>query len=88
MMLDQDKTPLDPHFNPKYDPWDQRVCLVPDGDLYAALNTGNAEVVTDTIAGFTAKGIRLDSGNRIPTDILVTRYGVECADIRRYNTGS
>lgn len=60
------------HFDPRYDPWDQRVCLAPDGDLFAAIRSGRASVVTDEIAGFTADGVRLASGEVLPADIVVS----------------
>ena len=65
------------HFTPRYAPWDQRVCLVPDGDLFAALRSGRAEVVTDAIEGFTETGIRLASGRELPADVVVTATGLE-----------
>lgn len=68
---------VDKHFNPPYDPWDQRVCFVPDGDLFRAIRTGKAEVVTDTVAGFTESGIRLDSGAELEADIVVTATGLD-----------
>ena len=64
------------HFTPKYNPWDQRVCLVPDGDLFAAIADGSAEVVTDTIASFDENGIALDSGERLDADIVITATGL------------
>ncbi|MFE3203491.1 flavin-containing monooxygenase [Embleya sp. NPDC059237] len=67
---------VDTHFAPRYDPWDQRMCFVPDGDLFAALRGGRASIVTDTIAGFTATGLRLDSGAELPADIVVTATGL------------
>jgi len=68
---------IERHFGPSYQPWDQRLCLVPDGDLYAALRGGRAEVVTDHIAEFTQGGIRLQSGEELPADIIVTATGLE-----------
>lgn len=68
--------PVDEHFNPAYDPWDQRLCLVPDGDLFTAIGDGRAEVVTDTIATFTPTGVRLASGRELPADIVVTATGL------------
>lgn len=68
--------PVDTHFNPPYDPWDQRLCLVPDGDLFRALADGAAEVVTDRIRTFTAAGVVLESGREIPADLLVTATGL------------
>ena len=64
------------HFTPHYAPWDQRVCLVPDGDLFAAIRSGHAEVVTDTIERFTERGIRLASGQELAADIVVTATGL------------
>ena len=68
--------PVDPHFTPTYDPWDQRVCIVPDGDFFAAVGSGRAEIVTDRIDTFTPTGIRLASGAEIPADIVVTATGL------------
>ena len=65
------------HFTPRYNPWDQRMCLVPDADLFAALKAGAAEVVTDTIDRFTATGIRLASGRELAADVIVTATGLE-----------
>ena len=64
------------HFTPPYDPWDQRVCLVPDADLFNALTSGRAEVVTDHIDRFTAAGIRLKSGRVLEADIVVAATGL------------
>jgi len=64
------------HFTPRYDPWDQRVCLVPDADLFAAIRAGTAEVVTDTIDRFTPAGITLASGRELPADLVVTATGL------------
>jgi monooxygenase len=71
-----DGVPLDPHFTPTYDPWDQRVCLVPDGDLFAALRKGTASVATDRIRTFTETGIELESGATLDADIVVTATGL------------
>jgi cation diffusion facilitator CzcD-associated flavoprotein CzcO len=68
---------LDPHFKPRYDPWDQRLCLVPDGDLFKALRGGGASIVTDTIDTFTSDGIRLSSGDELKADIVVTATGLD-----------
>jgi cation diffusion facilitator CzcD-associated flavoprotein CzcO len=68
---------IDTHFTPTYNPWDQRVCLVPDGDLFAAICAGTASVVTDHIEGFTEGGIRLTSGTELEADIIVTATGLE-----------
>ena len=68
--------PVDTHFRPAYDPWDQRLCFVPDGDLFAAISSGKATVVTDTIDTFTPTGIRLRSGAELEADIVVTATGL------------
>jgi cation diffusion facilitator CzcD-associated flavoprotein CzcO len=68
---------VETHFTPPYDPWDQRLCVVPDGDLFRALSAGTASVVTDRIATFTANGIRLESGAEIPADLVVTATGLK-----------
>jgi monooxygenase len=67
---------VDKHFNPKYDPWDQRLCLVPDGDLFAAIAAGRADVVTDRIESFTESGIALESGEELEADVVVTATGL------------
>ncbi|MDB5948422.1 MAG: FAD-containing monooxygenase EthA [Massilia sp.] len=64
------------HFTPNYKPWDQRVCVVPDGDLFRALRDGRATVVTDTIARFTPGGILLGSGPELPADVVVVATGL------------
>jgi len=64
------------HFEPPYAPWRQRLCLVPDGDLFKALRSGQAEVVTDTIAGFDKDGVLLSSGRHLPADIVITATGL------------
>ncbi|MGW4244626.1 flavin-containing monooxygenase [Nocardia sp. NPDC004722] len=68
---------VDTHFKPTYNPWDQRLCLVPDGDLFRAISAGKAAVVTDRIERFTADGIRLESGAELPADIVVTATGLD-----------
>ena len=68
--------PVDVHFKPTYEPWDQRLCLVPDGDLFRAIRRGRASVVTDTIDTFTEKGIRLSSGEELEADIVITATGL------------
>jgi monooxygenase len=68
--------PIDPHFTPRYDPWDQRLCLVPDSDLFAALRSGKASMATDTIETFTKTGIRLASGAELEADLVVTATGL------------
>jgi monooxygenase len=71
-----DNVPLDPHFTPTYNPWDQRVCLVPDGDLFKALRSGTASVATDTIETFTENGIKLASGAELEADVIVSATGL------------
>lgn len=68
---------VDRHFKPPYDPWDQRLCLVPDGDLFEAISDGKASVVTDAIESFTEHGIRLLSGEELEADIIVTATGLK-----------
>jgi len=65
------------HFTPRYDPWDQRMCLVPDGDLFAAIRSGKAAMATDEIESFTASGIKLRSGSELQADIIVTATGLD-----------
>lgn len=69
--------PIDPHFTPAYDPWDQRLCVVPDGDLFKALKSGKASIETDRIETFTESGIRLMSGTELDADIVVTATGLK-----------
>jgi monooxygenase len=64
------------HFTPRYNPWTQRLCLVPDGDLFEAIRAGRASVVTGQIERFTEKGIRLQSGEELQADIVVTATGL------------
>jgi cation diffusion facilitator CzcD-associated flavoprotein CzcO len=64
------------HFTPRYNPWEQRVCLVPDADLFVALREGRASVVTDHVTTFTEKGIALRSGGEIEADVVVTATGL------------
>ncbi|KWH23707.1 FAD-containing monooxygenase EthA [Burkholderia cepacia] len=68
--------PVDVHFNPPYNPWDQRLCVVPDGDLFKSIRGGRASVVTDRIRTFTETGIVLESGQTLPADIIVTATGL------------
>lgn len=68
---------IDTHFTPRYNPWDQRFCVVPNGDLFKAIKKGTASVVTDHIATFTEKGVLLESGNELEADIIVTATGLE-----------
>ncbi|WP_191278128.1 flavin-containing monooxygenase [Nocardioides flavus (ex Wang et al. 2016)] len=67
---------VDTHFRPAYDPWDQRMCLVPDGDLFAAIRDGSASVVTDRTATFTETGLALESGEHLEADVVVTATGL------------
>lgn len=67
---------VDTHFNPPYDPWDQRLCLCPDGDFFAVLRDGRASIVTDRIARFTESGIQLESGEHLDADVIVTATGL------------
>ncbi|HEV2784296.1 MAG TPA: NAD(P)/FAD-dependent oxidoreductase [Actinophytocola sp.] len=67
---------VDTHFTPRYQPWDQRLCLAPDGDLFTAIRRGRASVVTDRIEEFTETGLRLASGARLDADIIVTATGL------------
>ncbi|MBO0855517.1 MAG: NAD(P)/FAD-dependent oxidoreductase, partial [Nocardia sp.] len=64
------------HFTPNYNPWDQRLCIVPNGDLFAVLRSGRASIVTDRIDTFTETGIRLQSGAELEADIVVTATGL------------
>jgi cation diffusion facilitator CzcD-associated flavoprotein CzcO len=64
------------HFSPRYDPWDQRLCLVPDNDLFEAIAAGKASVATDEIVRFTADGLQLKSGAELPADVVVTATGL------------
>ena len=68
---------VDTHFNPKYEPWDQRLCMVPDGDLFKALSDGSASIITDRIETFTEGGLRLESGRELEADIIVTATGFD-----------
>ena len=64
------------HFNPRYNPWEQRVCLVPDSDLFVAMRGGRASIVTDEIGTFTEKGLELRSGAELEADVIVTATGL------------
>ncbi len=68
---------VESHFTPSYNPWDQRLCLIPDGDLYESISAGKASVVTDHIESFTPGGIMLRSGEELPADIIVTATGLK-----------
>ncbi len=65
------------HFTPSYNPWDQRMCLVPDSDLFASIRSGQASVVTDIIDTFTEHGLRLASGRELEADVIVTATGLK-----------
>ena len=67
---------IDTHFKPTYNPWDQRMCLVPDGDLFASISNGSASVVTDRIETFTERGLALESGAELEADVVVTATGL------------
>jgi len=68
---------VETHFSPRYDPWDQRLCLVPNNDLFNVIKTGQAAVVTDQIARFTEDGILLKSGDQLKADVIVTATGLD-----------
>jgi cation diffusion facilitator CzcD-associated flavoprotein CzcO len=68
---------IDTHFTPRYDPWDERLCAVPNGDLFKVIKQGQASVVTDHVDTFTETGIRLQSGAELEADIIVTATGLE-----------
>ena len=68
---------IETHFTPRYNPWDQRFCVVPDGDLFNAIKAGSVDVVTDHIASFTEKGLLLESGRNLEADVIVTATGLE-----------
>jgi cation diffusion facilitator CzcD-associated flavoprotein CzcO len=68
---------VDRHLSPSYNPWEQRLCIAPDADIFKAIRSGKASIVTDTIDRFTPTGIRLGSGEELPADIIVTATGLE-----------
>ena len=79
---------VEKHFGPSYNPWDQRLCLAPNGDLFKTIRKGQADVVTDTIDRFTKTGIKLNSGQELEADIIITATGLNLqlfggAEIRR-----
>jgi monooxygenase len=82
MLLDRVREALGPdydvekHFTPRYNPWDQRLCLIPDGDLFDAINRGDVSVLTDQIDHFTESGIALQSGEHVDADIIVSATGL------------
>jgi monooxygenase len=67
---------VDKHFRPRYAPWDQRVCLVPEGDLFAVIRAGSASVVTGEIARFTPTGVQMSTGEEVAADLIVTATGL------------
>ena len=67
------------HFTPRYNPWEQRLCLVPDGDFFKAVSQGRASVVTDQIESFTETGLKLQSGATLDADIVVSATGLKLA---------
>ncbi len=71
------KVDVKAHFTPTYNPWDQRLCLVPDADLFKSLRDGTSSVVTDQIETFTETGIKLKSGQELPADLIVTATGLK-----------
>lgn len=72
------------HFTPVYKPWDQRLCLAPDGDFFETINSGKATIVTDHIDTFTEKGIRLKSGETLDADLIVTATGLNATVISNF----
>lgn len=72
-----DNIPHDPNFNPRYGPWDQRLCVCPDGDFFEALKHGKADVVTDTIKTVTGDGILTETGKKLAADIIITATGLK-----------
>jgi cation diffusion facilitator CzcD-associated flavoprotein CzcO len=79
-MLERELPPgfdIDTHFTPRYNPWDQRLCVVPNGDLFKAIKAGNVSVATDQIRTFTDAGLLLDSGAQLDADIIITATGLE-----------
>ena len=73
------KADIATHFTPRYNPWEQRLCLVPDGDFFEAINKGSASVVTDQIESFTETGVKLQSGATLDADIVVSATGLKLA---------
>ncbi|MFF7774874.1 flavin-containing monooxygenase [Streptomyces tanashiensis] len=78
---------VDTHFTPRYAPWDQRLCVVPDGDLFKAISAGRASVVTDHIERFTRTGILLKSGQELAADIVVTATGLTMSPFGKIRLG-
>jgi cation diffusion facilitator CzcD-associated flavoprotein CzcO len=67
---------VESHFTPRYNPWDERLCLVPDADLFAAIRSGKASVVTGRVDAFVEDGVKLESGQQLPADVVVTATGL------------
>lgn len=76
---------LDPHFTPKYAPWDERLCLAPDGDFFATLKNKQASIVTDHIEQFTETGIQLKSGKLLEADMIVTATGLSATVVSNFD---
>lgn len=74
-----DNFDVDTHLNPRYNPWDERLCAIPDSDLFNAINAGKADIVTGHIERFTEKGIQLKSGEELEADMIVTATGLKVA---------
>jgi cation diffusion facilitator CzcD-associated flavoprotein CzcO len=72
---------VDTHFKPRYNPWDQRLCLIPDGDLFEAVSRGDVSIVTGEIDAFTERGIRLTSGRELEADLIITATGLNLLPI-------
>ena len=68
---------VDTHFTPRYNPWDQRLCVCPDGDLFAALSDGSASIVTDQVETVTERGVKLARGGELEADVIVTATGLQ-----------
>jgi monooxygenase len=77
----KDEAYVDRHFRPSYQPWDQRLCVIPDGDLFDAVASGKASMVTDTIDRLVPEGIRVSSGDTVPADIVVSATGLRLLPI-------
>ena len=78
---------VDTHFNPSYDPWDQRMCIVPDADLFEAIGGGRVSIVTDRIQTFTETGLALESGAKLEADLIVTATGLKMVPIGAIRLG-
>src|SRR5699024_7818820 len=65
------------HFRPRYDPWDERLCAVRDGDLFRAIHRGSVDIVTDTVDRFTKTGLRTGSGRHLEADVIISATGLE-----------